>query len=331
MNLLPFGLPSFAYPLWLLAPFVFAALALVGRPQTIRAAPFPALHGLQSLPRSWRQRLRAPVLGGLFATTVIALAIAAARPQNSATVESPSQSRSLILALDISRSMATRDFEGSFGRGTLSRLEAVKAVVRRFIEERGEERLGLVVFGSSAYVQAPLTRDHTVVAELVSRLEVGLAGDGTAMGDGLGLSLKRINDIPAPAKAVVLLTDGVSNSGQVNPLKAAEVARELGVKVYTIGIGGAATDPRLAGRAQTEFDETTLKEVARVTGGLYLNASSVDGLQEVYSEIDRLERAEFEEPEHRIVDELYPRFLWVALLAYLAYSVGAATVFRRVP
>jgi len=331
VSLLPLGFGSFFHPVWLLAPLLFGALAIFGRTKTILAAPFPALQGLETLPRSWRQRLRGPVLGSLLTLTVLSLAIAAARPQRSTTVESASQSRSLILALDISRSMATRDFEGSFGHGRLSRLEAVKAVVRRFIEERGEERLGLIVFGSSAYVQAPLTRDYNVVAELVSRLEVGMAGDGTAMGDGLGLSLKRIADIPAPAKAVILLTDGVSNSGQVNPLKAAEVARELGVKVYTIGIGGAATDPRLAGRAEIEFDEATLKEVARITGGLYLNASSVDGLQDVYNEIDRLERSEFEEPEHRVVEELYPGFLWAAFFSYLAYATLGATVFRRVP
>lgn len=322
---------AFAHPLWLLAPLIFAALAVYRRPRTILAAPFPALQSLDSLPRSWRQILRGPILGLLMTVTVLALAVAAARPQRSTTVESPTQSRSLILALDISRSMATRDFEGSFGYGRLSRLDAVKAVVRRFIEERGEERLGLVVFGSSAFVQAPLTRDHTVVAELVSRLEVGMAGDGTAMGDGLGLSLKRIADIPAPAKAVILLTDGVSNSGQVNPLKAAEVARDLGVKVYTIGIGGTATDPRLTGRPEAEFDEATLKEVARLTGGLYLNASSVEGLHDVYGEIDRLERSEFEEPERRIVEELYPTFLWVAFLSYLAYAALNVTIFRRVP
>jgi Ca-activated chloride channel family protein len=322
---------SFAYPLFLLAPFVIGAAAFFTRPRTVRAAPFPALGTLQSLPESWRQRLRLPVLGSLLTTAIVSLSIAAARPQRTTTVETPSESRSLILALDISRSMATRDFEGSFGHGTITRLEGVKGVVRRFIEERRDERLGLIVFGSSAYVQAPLTRDHNVVAELVSRLEVGMAGDGTAMGDGLGLSLKRIADIPAPSKAVVLLTDGVSNSGQVNPLKAAAVAAELGVKVYTIGIGGGASDPRSMGRTGAEFDEATLKEVARLTGGLYLNASSVEGLQDVYREIDRLETSRFEEPERRIVEELFPEFLWAALISYVGYAALGASVFRRLP
>ena len=322
---------SLAYPLFLFGPPVIGVVAYLTRARIIKAAPYPALATLEALPRSWRQRLRLPLLGALITTTIVALSVAAARPQRTVTVESPAESRSLVLSLDISRSMATRDFQGSIGRGTVSRLEAVKGVVQRFIEERRDERLGLVVFGSNAFVQAPLTRDHRVVAELVARLEVGMAGDGTAMGDGLGLALKRIADVPAPAKAVVLLTDGVSNSGQVNPLKAAEVARDLGVKVYTIGIG--ATNSGSAGPIQrsAEFDEATLKKVADITGGMYLNASTVEGLEAVYREIDRLETAQFKEPERRVVEEFFPQFLLGALVSYVAYLVLGASIFRRLP
>jgi Ca-activated chloride channel family protein len=268
------------------------------------------------------------VLATLGFAAVVLFTVAAARPQRTTVFESQTEARSLVLALDISRSMATADFGGVFGHRHVSRLDAVKAVVRRFVGERSDERLGLVVFGNAAYVQAPLTRDYSVIEELVARLQVGMAGDGTAMGDGLGLAIKRIADLPARSRAVILVTDGVSNSGQVNPLKAAEVARDLGIKVYTIGIGGLADD---TGGQTREYDEPTLREVARITAGTYLNAATVGGLEEVYAEIERLERVDIDVPETRIIEELFAPFLLAALLCYGAYGALARSVFRRIP
>lgn len=322
---------AFAYPVVLLAPLLALLVYGLQRPTRAAAVPFPSSDVLSALPRSWRVRLARPVLTTVAVVTVGALTLAAARPQRITVWEAPTEARSLVLALDISRSMATADFGGVFGHRHVSRLDAVKAVVRRFVGERSDERLGLVVFGNAAYVQAPLTRDYGVIAELVDRLQVGMAGDGTALGDGLGLAVKRVADLPAQSRAVVLVTDGVSNSGQVNPMKAAEVAAELGVKVYTIGIGGVATNDTLARPVTPEYDEATLREVARITSGTYLNAATVDGLEAVYAEIARLERAAATDPEVQVVEELFAPFLVAALIGYVAYVVLARTAFRRLP
>jgi len=319
---------SFASPLALLLPVGALLVRGLTRPAEPPRLAFPSGSLLEALPRSWRVRLARPVLTSLAFLAVALLTIAAARPQRTTVVESQTETRSLVLALDISRSMATADFGGVFGHRHVTRLDAVKAVVRRFVRERGGDRLGLVVFGNAAFVQAPLTRDYSVIEELVARLQVGMAGDGTAMGDGLGLAIKRIADLPARSRAVILVTDGVSNSGQVNPLKAAEVARDLGIKVYTIGIGGIAEGQDQGTR---EYDEATLREVARITSGTYLNAATVEGLEAVYAEIERLERVASDDPETRVIEELFAPFLLAALLLYATHVALSRSVFRRIP
>jgi Ca-activated chloride channel family protein len=276
------------------------------------------------------------VLSFLATGFLAAITVAAARPQHVTISTSPYAARNIVLALDISRSMSTDDFQSR--SGNISRLEGVKQVVDQFIEARAQDRLGLVVFGSNAYLQSPLTLDHNVLQDLVSRLDVGIAGDGTAMGDGLGLSLKRIQEIEGSSKAVILLTDGVSNAGHVNPLKAAKVAKELGVKVHTIGIGSSSTISTVQRgfftqqlMAQAEFDEATLQQIADITGGVYFNANSIEGLEKVYAQIDKLERSENTEPERRVVEELFMPYASAALLLYLLYVALARTVFLKVP
>lgn len=336
MNIVyPLTTLSFAYPQAFAFPIVMFFFALT-REKSEQAVPVPDAGALAAIPRSLRQRLRKPVLALLSGAFILLLSIAAARPQRVSTIASPYRARNLMLTLDLSRSMATEDFASR--RGAVSRLSGVKTVVKEFVEARKQDRIGLVVFGSNAYLQSPLTLDHAVVSELVDRLEVGIAGDATAIGDGLGLSLKRIQDIEGTSKAIILLTDGVSNAGQVNPIKAAKVAKELGVKVHTIGIGSTDT-LRVAQRgffsqqmvAQAEFDEATLKEIADITGGVYFNADSIDGLKKVYAEIDRLETSTQDEPERQVADEYFVPYAIAALVTYLAYLLCARTVFLKVP
>ncbi len=326
---------SFAYPQAFAFPLVLAFLYLTSK-NPAEAVLTPSISDLAKLSPSVRMRLRTPILGCLLSVFVVLLTIAAARPQKPSVLASPYEARNIFLVLDLSRSMSTVDF-GSRSL-TVSRLSGVKTVVEKFIENRPHDRIGLVVFGGHAFLQSPLTLDHGLVQELVRRLEVGIAGDATAIGDGLGLALKRIQDIEGKSKAVILLTDGVSNAGQVNPLKAAKVAKTLGVKVHTIGIGSAGTilniQPGLFAHGATqaaEFDEKTLTEVAQITGGVYFNADSTEGLEKVYSEIDHLETSVSEESEQRITEEFFPQYAAAAALVYLAYLLLARSIFLKVP
>ncbi len=326
----------FCYPIILAAPIVLFIAALFVR-QKKNAALFPNIDLLRKTGTSWRIKLRAIILPLLAAGFIIFLSLAAARPQRITIIQQPYESRNLFLTLDISPSMGAEDFKA--GSGVLPRLVAVKKVVAEFIKARPYDRIGLVVFGGKAYLQSPLTLDHQVILQLVDRLDVGMAGDGTALGDGMGLSLKRMEDIEKGAKAIILLTDGVSNAGQVNPLKAAKVAKDLGVKIHTIGIGTDQPVSRqfpasIFGQAmptQSEYDEKTLKQIAEITGGTFFNASDIKGLKEVYAQIDKLEKTAREEPEKRIPEELFYKYALIALLCFLGYTILTNTVFLKVP
>lgn len=326
---------TFAYPWVLLAPLLLA-FAWWMRIRTQRAAPLPSTLVYGEIEPSLRQRLRTPCLGALSTIFIACLSIAAARPQRITSETNPLEARNLMLTIDVSRSMGTEDFASSVG--STSRLRAVKQVVKDFISKRQGDRIGLVVFGSKAFLQAPLTADLDVLLQLVDDLELGMAGDGTAMGDGLGLSLKRLRDLPGSTKAVILLTDGVSNAGQINPRKAAEVAKDLGIKVHTIGVGSSQTVLRLRQGVYTqqnlqgaEYDEATLRAIADSTGGVFFNASSVEGLTNVYREIDTLEKSEAPDSTRRLVEELFPHYAEAALTAYLLLLLLGRTIFLKLP
>lgn len=325
------------HPNWLFVPiFLVIAAYLRTRNSAPRAFSVP---GLSAAPATARrsEKVRTAILSIFFWAAVCFLALAASEPRRDLGPVSTAAARNILLALDISRSMSAADFATSSGPTT--RMEGVRAVVLEFLKRRPADRIGLVVFGAKAYVQAPLTLDHEFVAELLSGLEVGMAGDGTAIGEGLGAALKRIQELPADSKAVVLVTDGASNAGSVSPLSAANVAKDLGVRVYTIGIGSA--DPIAIGYPggifgnnvvqRVEFDEDTLKQIATVTGGRYQNADSLDGLREVYREIDALEKTEAnDQPQHEF-EALTALFLWLSIATFLIFWVLRHTVLRVVP
>lgn len=335
MNFLqPLTTLTFAFPLGFIFPVVLAFFWLIQKSSATGVGTGSSIM-FADIPKTIRQRLRSPVLNVLMALFLIALSIAAARPQSVVVQNESMHARNLVLALDVSRSMGTADFDSALGQ--LSRMNAVQQVVREFISSRPFDRIGLVVFGSKAYVRAPLTSDHLLLTQLVEDLEIGMAGDGTAVGDGLGVSLKRVKDTPEGTRAIILLTDGVSNSGTMHPLKAAELAAKLKVKVHTIGVGALGTAERYRNNSAgtlaligAEYDEATLKKIAEMTGGTFFNASSIDGLRTVYKEIDRLEQSEENQSGRQQTFEHSATFLLWALGAFLFRMLLSRTYFLRV-
>lgn len=308
----------------LLAPLLWGCLLM--RRKAPHYAPTPHAPPFAAIPPSLRLRLRGPLLMAGYGASIFFLAAAAARPFTVAQEIRPLEARNIILALDLSRSMAMTDFRSA--DQLMSRFQGVQVVVSNFLERRHEDRIGLVVFGATAFVQSPLTHDHALIADLVRALDVGVAGDGTALGDGLGVSIKRAVEVPAESRAVVLVTDGVSTAGSVSPQQAAAVAREMGVTVHTIGIGG---DGEFPGRTGKEFDEKLLTEIAQSTGGTYSNATSVEQLDRIYREIESLRTSKEERPTEVIVEEHYPLLLLIALVVYGVTLALGRTYFLRLP
>ncbi len=272
-------------------------------------------------------------------TALLLMIIAMARPQWGTRQESIlTAGVNIVLAVDLSESMAALDFK-SQGK-IVNRLEAVKGVVSDFIEKRGGDRIGLVVFGSQAYTQLPLTRDYNTIASILERLMIGAAGKTTAIGDAIGISLKRLTDIESESNIIILLTDGQSNAGQLSPEAATRIAVEQGVKIYTIGAGtrGKApflvNDPLFGERyiyQQVNIDEDALQEIAQATGGLYFRAEDTEGLAKIYDTIDRLEKTEVEVKIYAEFNDLYPWFLIPAFGLIGLWMVLVNTRFLEVP
>ena len=250
------------------------------------------------------------------------LVLAATRPQwLGEPVALPASGRNLMLAVDVSGSMEQTDLDPA---GRRTRLDVIKEVARRFIERRVGDRIGLILFGTRAYLQAPLTFDRHAVIELLADAAIGIAGRETAIGDAIGLAIKRLRRVPGES-VLILLTDGANTAGRVAPRKAAELARQAGLRIYTIGVGAERMAvPGLFGtqlvNPSADLDEDTLRYIARTTGGRYFRATDRGALAAIYRELDRLEPVAAEARTVRPVDEL---FLWPLGLA-LALSVGLA-------
>jgi Ca-activated chloride channel homolog len=245
----------------------------------------------------------------------------------------------IVVALDMSDSMNSEDFEQSGGR--ISRVNLAKQVLSNFIDNRPYDRIGLVAFAKEAYIASPLTLDHDFLQHNLERLQIGLIdASQTAIGSALMASLNRLEDIKAKSRIVILMTDGQNNSGKVAPLTAAEVAQTLGVKVYTIGIGirGKApypvTDPFGRKAYQwmpVDIDEDTLTKIANLTHGKYFRADSADTLRRIYAEIDQMEKSEVEVKKYQHYDELFAEFLAGGLAVLLLEMVLSHTVWRKLP
>lgn len=250
------------------------------------------------------------------------LVLAAARPQwLGDPIPLPMAGRDLMLAVDISGSMTEEDMV--IGGRAVDRLTAVKAVAGDFIERRVGDRIGLILFGQQAYVQTPLTFDRATARTLLFESAVGLAGRETAIGDAIGVAVKRLRDQPTDERVLVLLTDGANTAGSIAPLKAAELAKEAGIRIYTIGVGsdpGAGFGAFGLSMGRNPIDEATLEAIAEGTGGRYFRARDLRELQGIYGLLDELEPVESDQQTFRPVGELFawPLGLALALSAWVA-------------
>ena len=269
---------------------------------------------------------------------LVLLVLAAARPQlYNVSKEIRSPGVDIMLCLDTSGSMRALDFK--LDGEQVDRLTAVKKVVQDFIKKREMDRIGLVVFGDEAFTQSPLTLDKGLLLGLVDKMEIGMAGDQTSLGDAIAVGAKRLKDLKAKSKILILLTDGRHNAGTITPEQAAEAAQALGVKIYTIGVGGKGPAPfkvkTLFGtrtvRQRVDLDEETLRKVAGVGGGRYFRAADSEQLSDIYDLIDREEKTEVKVKEFFHFRELYAYFLVPALFFFGLEILLKSTYLRIVP
>jgi len=325
---------TFAHPdfLWLLLIIPLAIIWYVFRANNQQAyLQYSDLSIIGSIAKNWKVILR----HSLFVLRWLAiglLIVALARPQTSSSSQNMTiEGIDIVMAIDVSGSMLARDLKPD-------RLEASKAVASTFIKDRPNDRIGLVIFSGETFTQVPLTTDHTILLNMFKDIKSGMIEDGTAIGDGLATAVSRIKDSRAISKVIILLTDGVNNAGSVDPMTAAEIAKVFGIRVYTIGVGSLGTAPYPVQTPfgiqlrdmKVEIDEALLQNIANLTDGRYFRATSNKKLEEIYQEIDQLERSKIEVTEFKRKHE---EFLPLALLAFgllFAEFIFRNTIFKSI-
>ena len=329
----------FLQPEWFWA---FAALPLVvlwrGRRGPVAAVEYSDV----SLARDVARRTRSRIGGVVWLLPILAAAlmvVGLARPQRThSCTEITANGIDIVLGLDVSGSMQALDFTVDNYR--VNRIAVVKSVVSKFIDERPNDRIGLIAFAADPYIVSPLTLDHDWLLQNLERINVGIGDDGTAIGSAIAAAVNHLRTTTAKSKVVILLTDGVNNSGKISPLAAAEAARALGVKVYTIGVGvrGKAPIPVRdeAGKihvimANVDVDEKTLQAVANETGGQFYRATDTDSLQKIYEQINRYETSAQTIQKFEHVEELYRWTLFPSLCLLALGVLLQQTWFRRLP
>lgn len=291
------------------------------------------ISGVKGVGKSYKYYLRhAPFVCRFFA--VVFMIIALARPQTKEFgSDSTTEGIDIVLAIDVSSSMLARDFKPD-------RIGAARDVAAKFIVDRTNDRMGLVVFASESFTQSPLTTDKRSLQNLIGQISCGVLDDGTAIGNGLATSINRLKESDAKSKVIILLTDGVNNSGTIMPPTAADIAKTYGIKVYTIGVGSLGTAPYPAQDAwgniqfvpmQVEIDEKTLREISSVTGGEYFRATDNDALAEVYDRINQLETTEIETSDYINYIELFSKYLLIALAFLILEQLLRYFVFKSIP
>lgn len=285
------------------------------------------------LPRSYKEYLIHIVF--IIRLCIIGcIIIILARPQTRDSWRTAStEGTDIIIALDISSSMLARDFNPD-------RLEAAKVVASKFVAGRESDNIGVVIFAGESFTAVPMTTDRSLLTNYISDIKMEMLEDGTAIGDGLATSINRIKDGKAKSKSIILLTDGSNNTGNVAPITAAEIAKQYGIKVYTIGVGknGEAPFPQqnMFGRIEyvnmpVVIDETTLQSIASVTGGKYFRATNNNVLSEIFDEIDKLEKTEMDVKHFSHTEDNYMLWAWFALGLFLIELVLKHTVLRTIP
>lgn len=291
------------------------------------------IEGVRRAPRTLRYWLRhAPFV--LRCAAFVLLVVALARPQDvDEQRRSSAEGIDIMLAVDVSGSMLARDFKPD-------RITAAKEVAGRFIADRYGDRLGLVVFAGEAFTQSPLTTDQSTLQTMLSRIRSGIIEDGTAIGNGLATAINRLRESDAKSKVIILLTDGVNNRGEIAPLMAADIAVDMGIKVYTIGVGTRGKAPYpvvdMFGNMSfqpmdVEIDEKTLEGIAERTGGRYFRATDNDKLQSIYDEINQLEKSKVEVTDYTVYHERFLALLLAALGVLLLKFVFSNIILKRIP
>jgi Ca-activated chloride channel homolog len=328
----------FADPLYLLGLLILPLMVywyLRGAKRQSGKIKYSDIGLLKQLKPSVKQRLR-HLLFGMRVLAIGVLVLALARPQSSSKEEEVStEGVDIILAIDVSSSMLAEDFRPH------NRLEAVKLVAKDFIEGRKNDRLGMVVFAGESFTQCPLTLDYGVLLTLLDQIQVADKDwDGTAIGMGIVNAVNRLRDSKAKSKVVILLTDGVNNKGQVDPITAARVAQTFGIKIYTIGAGKRGTamypvDHDVFGKQyvpmQVEIDEDVLREIAKITDARYFRATDEKKLKDIYNEIGKMEQTKIEVKEYTRYEEFFIYFLTLGLTLLLLELILSNTVFKKLP
>ncbi|MDR2414146.1 MAG: VWA domain-containing protein [Odoribacteraceae bacterium] len=286
--------------------------------------------------RQVKRGTRAWVRHALFAARlagIVFLVLALARPRSSNSwQEYESEGIDIMLALDISTSMLARDF-------TPDRLEASKEVATKFIIERPRDRIGLVVFSGESFTQSPLTTDHAVLINVMKEIKSGMIADGTAIGMGLATAINRLKDSQSKSRVIILLTDGVNNQVTIAPITAAELAKTFGIRVYTIGVGTMGEAPYpvptdygvVIQQVPVEIDEEILTRIADMTGGRYFRATDNQKLEQIYEEIDQLEKSRIEVKHFSKKNEKYFPFALAGLLLLIVEMIGRYVLLRKIP
>lgn len=293
---------------------------------------YPTLRAFAAVRPTIRERLRhLPFVLRLL--VLAAVIIAAARPRTASEGENVvTEGIDIALVLDISGSMLAEDFRPN-------RIEAAKEVAARFVKGRVNDRIGLVIFAGESFTQCPMTLDHAVLTELLRSTRQGLIEDGTAIGMAIAQGVNRLKDSEAKSRVMILLTDGVNNRGEIDPLTAAQIASTFGIRIYTVAVGTVGTAPYpvktpFGVRYQNvpvEVDEKTLQEIARRTGGQYFRATNNRALEQIYDEIDEMEKTRIEVRAYRSYTELFTGWALAALIALVLEWLAAATLVRKLP
>jgi Ca-activated chloride channel family protein len=319
--------------LFVLIPFLLLWESRKKEPAII----YPSLARLSRIKPSLRVRLY-PLKKWLRILALCMLVFGMARFQKGRkTTEVITHGVDILLAIDTSGSMEAQDFQLKGDRVT--RLDVVKSVVKDFVKNRKVDRIGMVVFGTMAFTQCPLTLDHGVLMSFLESLEIGMAGEKTAIGSAIGTGINRLKELASKSKVMILLTDGENTAGDMDPIQAAELAKAFGIKIYTIGVGKEGKAPFLV---QTIFgpqyqylpsriDEKSLKKIASMTGGKYYRAHNTEQLKSIYSEIDALEKTKAKVKEYMEYKELFYIFVIFALSLLFLDKLLDLTVFRRLP
>lgn len=326
---------QFAHPkyLWLFVIYVPMLIWYVLKHREAQASlGISSTSPFASVGRSWKMLLR-PLTVVLRFAAIGCLIVILARPQIKDNWRTTStEGTDIMIALDVSSSMLARDFKPD-------RLEAAKSVAGKFVSQRTDDNIGVVIFAGESLTGLPMTVDHSMLINYINSIKMNILPDGTAIGDGIATSLNRLKEGKAKSKSIILITDGSNNTGVVAPLTAAEVAKELGVRIYTIGIGtnGMAPSPVMTPYGlefqpqKVVIDESTLEQIADATGGKYFRATGNKVLEDVFSEIDLLEKTRMDVKHFSHTEDDYMLFAWIAFALVCLELLIRYTVLRNIP